>query len=85
MYILITFQDFLINLNATLATDQKWSLSRLFSTVSFTIPFISTMVNGTMLNFGKRYKDSFRVIFDQWPKLHLDLDALSNQRILKGV
>ena len=26
-----------------------------------------------------------RVIFDQWPKLHLDLDSLSNQRILKGV
>ena len=43
------------------------------------------MVNGTLLNFGKRYKDDLRVIFDQWPKLHLGLDALSNQNILKGV
>ena len=43
------------------------------------------MVNVTVLNFGKRYKDNLRVIFDQWPKLHLGLDALSNQRILKGV
>ena len=42
------------------------------------------MVNGTLLNFGKRYKDNLRVIFDQWPKLHLGLDALSNQKILNG-
>ena len=41
------------------------------------------MVNGTLLNFGKRYKDD--VIFDQWPKLHLVLDALRNQKILKGM
>ena len=46
---------------------------------------ISTMVNGTLLNFGKRYKDDLRVIFDHWPKLHLGLDALSNQKILKDV
>jgi hypothetical protein len=46
---------------------------------------ISTMVNATVLNFGKRYKDDLRVIFDQWPKLHLGLDALSNQEILKGI
>ena len=25
------------------------------------------------------------VIFDQWHKLHLGLDALSNQKILKGI
>ena len=43
------------------------------------------MVNGTLLNFGKRYEDDFSVIFDQWPKLHLDLEAVSNQKILKGV
>ena len=43
------------------------------------------MVNGTLLNFGKRYKDDLRVIFDQWQKLHLGLDALSNQKILKGI
>ena len=46
---------------------------------------ISTMVNGTLLNFGKRYEDELRVIFDQQPKLHLGLDALSNQKILKGI
>ena len=43
------------------------------------------MVNGTLLNFGKRYKDNLRVICDQWLKLHLGLDALSNQKILKGI
>ena len=39
------------------------------------------MVNGTLLNFGKRYEDDLRVIFDQWQKLHLGLDVLSNQKI----
>ena len=37
------------------------------------------------LNFGKRYEDNLRVIFDQWPKLHLGLDALRNQKILNGI
>ena len=43
------------------------------------------MVNGTLLNFGKKYEDDLRVIFDQWAKLHLGLDALSNQKTLNGV
>ncbi len=43
------------------------------------------MVNVTLLNFGKRYDDYLRVIFDQWLKLHLGLDALSHQKILKGI
>ena len=46
---------------------------------------ITTMVNGTLLNFNKRYEDTLRVIFDQWPKLHLGLDALCNQKIFKGI
>ena len=49
------------------------------------ILLISTIVNGTLLNFGKRYKDGLRVIFDQWQKLHLGLDALSIQKILNGI
>ena len=40
------------------------------------------MVNGTLLNFGKRY-DNLKVLFYQWLKLQLGLDALSNQKILK--
>ena len=36
------------------------------------------------MNF-KRYEDDLRVIFDPWPKLHLGLDAVSSQKILKGV
>ena len=59
-----------------------------FSRVPFTIVLISgisTMVNGTLLNFGKRYEDDLSVIFDQWPKLHLGLDLLSNQKILEGI
>ena len=40
---------------------------------------------GSLLNFGKRYEDDIWVIFDQWQKLHLGLDALSNQKILKGI
>ena len=43
------------------------------------------MVNGTLLNFGKRYDDNLRVIFEQWLKLYLGLDELSNQKILKGI
>ena len=46
---------------------------------------ISTMVNGTLLKFGKRYEDNLRAIFDQWPKLNLGLDALNNQKILNGI
>ena len=49
------------------------------------ISLISTMINGTLLNIGKRYEDELRVIFDQRPNLHLiGLDALNNQKILKG-
>jgi hypothetical protein len=43
-------------------------LSPKFSRVPLTIVLISeisTMVNGTLLNFGKRYEDNLRVIFDQ--------------------
>ena len=36
-----------------------------------------------MVNFGKRYEDNLRVIFDQRPKLHFGLDALSNQKNLE--
>ena len=43
------------------------------------------MVNGTLLNFGKRYEDDLRVIFDQWQKFHIGLDAVGNQKILKGI
>ena len=46
------------------------------------------MVTGTLLNFGKRYEDDLKVIFDQWPKLYLGLDVLStlsNQKILNGI
>ena len=60
-------------------------LSRFFDWLLYPNKGINTMVNGTLLNFGKRYEDNLRVIFDQWPKLHLGLDALSNQKILKGV
>ena len=77
------------NLSATLATDQKWPLSHLRisyqSGINHSTNEISTMANATVLNFGKGYEDDLRVIFDQWPKFHLGLDALSNQRILKGV
>ena len=70
----------------------KFSLYLLpkFSRVPFTIVLVSgintmvilvsginTMVNGTLLNIGKIQRQ-LRVIFDQWPKLHLGLDALSN-------
>ena len=59
-----------------------------FSRVPFTIVLvsgISTMVNGTLQNFGKRYEVDLRVIFDQWQNLHLNLDMLKNQKILKGI
>ena len=59
-----------------------------FSRAPFSIVLISgvsTRVNGTLSNFGKRYEDGLRVIFDQWQKLHIGLDALSNQKILNSI
>ena len=56
-----------------------------FRRVPFTISTDTLMVNGTLLNFGKRYEDGLRVIFDQWLKLHLGLDALCNQKLLNGI
>ena len=59
-----------------------------FSRVPLTIVLIrgiSIVVNGTLLNFAQRYEDNLRVIFDQWPKLHLGLDGLSNQKILNCI
>ena len=43
------------------------------------------MVNGTLLNFGKRYEDDLEMIFDQWPKLHLGSNALRNPKIWNGI
>ena len=45
-----------------------------FSTVPFTVALITlivTIVNGVVLNSGKRCKHDLRVIFDQWPRLYL--------------
>ena len=59
-----------------------------FSTVPFTkvlITGISTMVNGTVLNSGKRYKDDLMVIFDKWPKLYLGFDAEPKIQTLKVI
>ena len=53
--------------------------------ITILILLTSSMGNGSLLNFGKRYEDNLMVIFDQWPKLHLGLDVLSNQKILKGI
>ena len=46
---------------------------------------IFSSYGGSLLNFVKRYEDDKWVIFDQWQELHLGLDALSNQKVLKGV
>ena len=59
-----------------------------FSTVQFTIVLISGIsnkVNDTVVNFGKRYEDNLRVIFNQWPKLHLGFDAKPEIGILKVI
>ena len=42
------------------------------------------MVNGTVPNFSKIYKDNLRVLFDHPQKLYLGLDALSNQKLYLG-
>ena len=59
-----------------------------FCRVPFTIVLISgisTMINGTLLNFDKRDKDELWVIFNQWPQWDLGLDALNNKKNLKGI
>ena len=40
-------------------------LSRFFDCLVHPNKGISTMVNDTLLNFGKRYEDNLQVIFDQ--------------------
>jgi hypothetical protein len=55
-------------------------------TLSYILPkFSSAIANGTLLYFGKKYENNLMVIFDQWPKLQFGLDALSNQKLLKGI
>ena len=49
------------------------------------ISLISSMVNVTLVNFGKRYADYLMVIFDQWPKLCIGLDVEAYIQILKGI
>ena len=49
----------------------------------YILPLISTIVNGTLLNFVKRYENALMVIFDQWPKLYFGFDPEPEIRILK--
>ena len=62
-----------------------FDLNKIFALLDSLLKSKNYCVNDTLLNFGKKYEDDLRVIFDQWPKLQLSLDALSNQKILKGV
>ena len=48
-------------------------------------PNLDYVIHGCSLNLSKRYKDELRVIFNQSPKLHIGLDALSHQKILNGL
>ena len=72
-----------MTLNSSLYLLPKFS--RVPSTIALIRESLSTMVNGTLLNFGKIYDDNLRIVFDQWLKLQLGLDTLSNQKILKGI
>ena len=56
-----------------------------FSRVPLTIVLISEINTIVALNFGKRYEDNLRVIFDQWSKLHLGLDIRPEIPILNGL
>ena len=49
------------------------------------ILLIITMVNGTVLNSAKRYKDDLRAIFDQWPNMYLGFDSEPEIWILKAI
>ena len=49
------------------------------------ILLISTMVNGTVLNSGKKYKDDSRAVFDQLPNFYLGFDAEPEISILKVI
>ena len=41
------------------------------------------MVNGTQLNFGKRYEYDLRVIFDQWPKVAIRFGCAKQSKNLE--
>ena len=55
----------LVTGNGSLIPICSLSNRSLLPSLTVLIPLISTMVNGTLLNFGKWYKDDLRVIFDQ--------------------
>ena len=40
---------------------------------------------GTEQNFGKKYEDDLRVVFDQWPKLNLGLHVQLDQKIFNCI
>ena len=75
-----------------MSTDQKWPLSHLrisylpeFSRVPLTIVLmseISTMVNGTLLNFGKRYKDSPVSVVPGVVLIHLIKQIIKQQLVV---
>ena len=41
------------------------------------------ILDGLFNNFGKRYEKKLRFIFDQWPKLYINLNAQVEIQILK--
>ena len=43
------------------------------------------VLNGLGGGAGEDGSEDLRFIFDQWPNSKIGLDALSNQRILKGI
>ena len=68
--------------------NQFWNRIELhfkfISNLAYSLEFDLRLRSGQVC-FGKRYEDDLGVIFDQWPNLHLGLDALSNQKILNVV
>jgi hypothetical protein len=57
-----------------------------FSRVPLTIvliPLFSTIVNSTLLNFGKRYEYDLRVTFDQCQELHLGFGCAKQSKNLE--
>ena len=61
------------NLSANFATDEKWPLCHLRISYQSLAGSLGSL------------KNDIRVIFCQWKKLYLGLNALSNQKILKGI
>ena len=72
-----------MNKNKSTSSKVKFVRSFFGRNVSLKKSFWICLTFSTLLNFGKRYKDDLKVIFDHRSKLHLGLDNFGCSKLSK--